>query len=118
MKSQTNTHVTKETGSIVDAESYAKSPSGNRNTITRDINNCLAPCDECTGLYIDSIRGDILRIICHHQCHFDTKYKPGVNPKQIDKDAIPDEHLKECSIRRRSNCGFRGSNIFLRHKPH
>jgi hypothetical protein len=80
MKSQTNTHMTKEIGSIVESdsntESYAKRLFKNKNTIIRDINYCLAPCDQCTGLYIDSIRGDILRIVCHHKCHFDTKYKP------------------------------------------
>jgi len=79
MKSQTDTHTVKGTGGIIelnsDAENYAKSSSGKGNIITRDINYCLAPCDQCTGLYVDSVRGDILRIICHHQCHFDTKYK-------------------------------------------
>jgi hypothetical protein len=51
------------------AERYAKSQSGNMNNVTRHINCCLVSCDQCSGLYIDSIRGDILRIICHHQCH-------------------------------------------------
>jgi len=59
-------------------ERYAKSHSGNMKNVTRHINCCLVPCNQCTGLYIDSIRGDILRIVCRHQCHFK---KPNMNPR-------------------------------------
>jgi hypothetical protein len=92
MKSQTDTHAVKGTGGIKeleldsDAESYVKSSSGNVNIITREINYCLAPCDQCTGLYIDSIRGDILQIICHHQCHFNTQACQAAETKELMKD--------------------------------
>jgi hypothetical protein len=77
MKSQTNTHKTSETSIELDfsAENYIKNTSGNKLKIVRHIDYCLTPCDQCTGLYIDSIKGDILRIICHHQCH-SKKTKP------------------------------------------
>ncbi|MGA9934772.1 MAG: hypothetical protein WBL44_11995 [Nitrososphaeraceae archaeon] len=92
MKSQTDRHAVKGAGGIKelelnsDAESNVKSSSGYRNTITRDINYCLAACDQCTGLYIDSIRGDILRIICHHQCHFDTPAYQAAEIKELTRD--------------------------------
>jgi hypothetical protein len=71
MKSQTNTHMTPETSVQLDynSESALKNTSANRFKIIRHIDYCLTPCDQCTGLYIDSIKGDILRIICDHQCH-------------------------------------------------
>ena len=30
---------------------------------------CLVPCSECTGVYVDSITGTLLRILCRHKCH-------------------------------------------------
>ena len=81
MKSQTNTN----TDSNADARRLFK----NKNTIIRDINYCLAPCNQCTGLYIDSIRGDILRIVCHHKCHFDTKYNPAAAAITPPKSTTP-----------------------------
>jgi hypothetical protein len=90
MKSQTDTYAVEGTGDSIElnshADSYVKSSSGYRNTITRDINYCLAPCDQCTGLYIDSIKGDILRIICHHPCHFNTQACQAAELKESTKD--------------------------------
>jgi len=41
----------------------------NEDIITREIEFCLVPCPNCTGIYIDSISGNRLRILCHHSCH-------------------------------------------------
>lgn len=69
MKFRTDTHPVKETGGMLESNSDAEDHIGNMNNVTRHINCCLVPCDQCTGLYVDSIRGDILRIICNHRCH-------------------------------------------------
>jgi hypothetical protein len=39
------------------------------NTQIREINFCLVPCEQCTGIYVDSINGTLLRIICSCPCH-------------------------------------------------
>ena len=51
------------------------------NAVTRKINRCLTPCDKCTGSYIDSISGNVLRITCHHSCHL-AKKKHGESGKE------------------------------------
>jgi hypothetical protein len=39
------------------------------NPHVREINSCLVPCEQCTGTYVDSISGTLLRIICSCSCH-------------------------------------------------
>jgi len=53
----------------VDNSEPAHSNLSLRAPITREINLCLIPCDQCTGAYEDSVNGNILRIICRHSCH-------------------------------------------------
>lgn len=48
------------------------------NSITREISCCLLPCNQCTGLYVDNIRGDFLHIVCRHRCHLNESVK---NPR-------------------------------------
>ena len=53
----------------VDNSEPAHSNLPRRAPITREIDLCLMPCDQCTGTYEDSVNGNILRIICRHSCH-------------------------------------------------
>ena len=46
--------------------------------ITREIDFCLVSCNQCTGAYVDNITGNILLIICRHQCHSVDKNGPTV----------------------------------------
>jgi hypothetical protein len=39
------------------------------NPHVHEINSCLVPCEQCTGIYVDSISGTLLRIICPCSCH-------------------------------------------------
>jgi hypothetical protein len=41
--------------------------------LTRDIQHCLAPCSECTGVYVDSVTESRLKLVCKHSCHTITK---------------------------------------------
>jgi hypothetical protein len=43
--------------------------SKQKNTVIREVYWCLVPCSQCTGTYVDSINGNMLRIICRHNCH-------------------------------------------------
>jgi hypothetical protein len=79
MKFHTDVQSEKKTGGILESNSDAEDHLGNMNNVTRHINCCLVPCNQCTGLYVDSIRGDILRIVCHHKCH-SKKARPIANP--------------------------------------
>jgi hypothetical protein len=36
-----------------------------------EVNLCLVPCCQCTGTYVDSISGTLLRIICSCSCHIE-----------------------------------------------
>jgi hypothetical protein len=35
----------------------------------REVYSCLTSCSQCSGVYIDSISGTMLRIICSCSCH-------------------------------------------------
>jgi hypothetical protein len=39
------------------------------NTQIREVYSCLTSCSQCSGVYVDSIGGTILRIVCRHECH-------------------------------------------------
>ena len=72
MDLKANTHAAEDTLSDVELGCAVTNGSGSSllyAVITREIDRCLAPCGQCTGVYVDNISGDILRIICRHQCH-------------------------------------------------
>lgn len=72
MSRQTNNHAVKDTSSTTDSTTY----------ITREVYSCLTPCSQCSGVYVDAISGNMLRIICRHQCHSTTnKIKGAANTK-------------------------------------
>jgi hypothetical protein len=75
------------------------------NIIIREIEVCLAPCNQCTGNYSDVITGNKLRLICRHSCHTITKkveedkvYQPIPNstnrPEQSSGNITGDEIAK------------------------
>jgi cytidine deaminase len=91
-----NNHAEKDAAIAAELERGATNTSGfssQDTVITREIDRCLAPCTQCTGVYVDNIRGDILRIVCRHQCHFN---KPTVNLTQEDFDTCDSGHT-ECN---------------------
>jgi hypothetical protein len=55
--------------SVTDNNISEKTAHVKGDPVIREINQCLMPCDQCTGIYIDNIGGNIVRIICHHYCH-------------------------------------------------
>jgi hypothetical protein len=92
MKSRSDTHSVKKTEGIIELKSESDSENGS--IITHYINSCLAPCEQCTGIYTDSIRGDILRIICNHQCHSHVECIPNLNDPS---KSISNNDLKKSS---------------------
>jgi hypothetical protein len=40
-----------------------------KDTVVREIKFCLTSCSLCTGMYIDTINGKMLKVICRHSCH-------------------------------------------------
>jgi hypothetical protein len=89
MSRQTNSPSVKDTDGNTETPS-AINITGNsiknvlleRNPITREIHSCLTPCSQCSGVYVDAINGNMLRIICSHQCHSTTnKVKRAANTK-------------------------------------
>ena len=82
MVRQTNSPSVKDTdgnterGSAIDNTGNSlKSVLVEQNLITREIHSCLTPCNQCSGVYVDSISGNLLRIICRHHCHSTTNKK-------------------------------------------
>jgi hypothetical protein len=54
--------------------------------IVIQITTCLTSCDQCTGMYEDSVKGDIIRVICHHQCHSNEEVQTSHNDSKIPVD--------------------------------
>jgi hypothetical protein len=75
--------------------------------VIREINQCLMPCDQCTGIYIDDIGGNIVRIICHHYCHASSLKD---NNREVARGSEPPKPLPEPesipSIGWLGNCSF------------
>ena len=70
-----------------------KNATNKENTKTRQINICLVPCEQCTGIYVDSINGTLLRIICSCSCHSEKQ----LALVQVGSHSNAIDHRKECS---------------------
>ena len=79
MSHQTNNPTVKDTKASTDLISADNNTDNllknflQEKPIVRKIQSCLTPCRLCTGLYIDSLSGKMLRIICQHQCHMSSR---------------------------------------------
>lgn len=84
-----------------------KNLSKKENTLIREIEVCLAPCSECTGVYIDVITGNRLRLICRHSCHTITKKREVERPSNQSQQPPANEFT---AVIKRSNTA--GDSIF------
>jgi hypothetical protein len=106
MSQQTNNPTVRDTSSTVNT---TITDSRKEDTFIREIYCCLTSCSQCTGTYIDSINGTMLRIICRHNCHSSGQF----TNTEHDRDKQRQEHLSNNDKAIISRQGQRARNALL-----
>jgi hypothetical protein len=73
MKIQASNHSAKDADTTTNIRDYVKRLSTDGNTIIRDVTYCVMPCIQCPGSYVDNISGNILYLVCRHNCHTNSR---------------------------------------------